>query len=60
MVCPDVMPDMNFAPEDAEWHLENGGAAKNMLLKYFYGFRYDINMTHGQEAINAIVHSIHM
>ena len=52
------MPDMNFAQEDAEWYLDNGGAAKNMLLKYFYGFRYDDEMT--QEVINAIVHSIHM
>ena len=33
------MPEMNFAKEDNEWHLENGGAAKNMLLKYFYGLR---------------------
>ena len=58
MECPDVMPDMNFAQEDSEWHLENGGAAKNMLLKYFYGLRYDPSMT--PETINAIVYSIDM
>ena len=55
-VCPDVMPDMNFAQEDAEWYLENGGAAKNMLLKYFYGVRYEMT----PEDINAVVYSINM
>ena len=54
MVCPDVMPDMNFAQEDAEWYLENGEAAKNMLLKYFYGLRYEMT----PEDINAVVYSI--
>ena len=56
MVCPDVMPDMNFAQEDNEWHLENGGAAKNMLLKYFYGLRYEMT----PEDINAVIYSINM
>ena len=56
MVCPDDFPDMNFAQEDAEWHLENGGAAKNMLLKYFYGLRYEMT----PEDLNAIVYSINM
>ena len=56
MECPDVMPDMNFAQEDSEWHLENGGAAKKMLLKYFYGLRYEMT----PEDINAVVYSIDM
>ena len=56
MVCPDFMPDMNFAQEDWEWRLENGEIAKNMLLKYFYGLRYEMT----PEDINAIVYSIKM
>ena len=50
------MPDMNFAQEDNEWHLENGGATKNMLLKYFYGLRYEMT----PEDINAVIYSINM
>ena len=53
-MCPEVVPDMNLAQEDAEWYLENGGAVRNMLLKYFYGSRYEMT----PEDINSVVHSI--
>ena len=45
---------MGFAQEDKDWTLEDGGAAKNMLLKYFYDLRYDLT----PEDINAIAYSI--
>ena len=46
---------MGFSQEDDEWTIEDGGAAKNMLLKYFYGLRYDMT----PEDINAIAYSIY-